>query len=170
MKINQSEQKLIRQAVTLYFSSCKKAGLPRQILNPNLCEIGIKNIILRNNSGEVAKISYCKIFLSLVLAGNEYRSIIYAKQYLDCNNFKINIMEKSPFEKRILDQAIEFYKQVCIKCLVNPKTIDLDHSDVGLRNVFLNTSKSEVARIRYDRTHLYFELHGVVYDEPIKLK
>lgn len=168
--MNKAEQKLIWQAVKLYLNSCKKTALQPQALTLNICEIGIGNIILRNNTGEVVKISYCKLFMSLVMSGREFRSLIYAKQYLDCKNFNSNIMEKSPFEQKILVQAIEFYKQVCLKCLVNPKPIDPDYSDVGLRNVFLNNSKREVARIRYDKTHIFFEFDKIIYKEPISFK
>jgi len=78
-------------------------------------------------------------------------------------------MEKSPFEKHLLSQAIQLYYQTCFKNSIDPKPIIPESSDVGLKSIFLNNLDSEVARVRYDRTKLYFELDGVVYDEPIKL-
>jgi len=90
MKMNIAEQRFIRQAVNLYFKSCKTAGLQRQIISLNLCEIAIQDIILRNSTGEIAKISYCKTHMSIVLVGIEYKSLIRAKRYLDFNYLNIS--------------------------------------------------------------------------------
>lgn len=167
--MNIAEQNFIRQAVNLYLKSCKTAGLQRQILSLNLCEISIEHIILRNPSGEVAIISFCKTHMSIVLAGIEYKSLIRAKRYLDCNYYNINPMDKTPIEKRLLSQAIDLYYQTCFKNSIDPKPIIPESSEVGLKSIFLNNLDSEVVRIRYNKTHLYFELDGVIYNEPIKL-
>lgn len=71
-------------------------------------------------------------------------------------------------EARIV-QAIDFYLKTCEKSRVIPQQPDFLTCKIGRKYIRLNYKNGEIAKLRYDKTHLYLELEGESFKEKLKL-
>ncbi|NEW80987.1 MAG: hypothetical protein GZ094_01270 [Mariniphaga sp.] len=77
-------------------------------------------------------------------------------------------MKRDQYEEDLIDQARIFYYSTCFKLKSRHFVANRFLSEVGPTHVTLKDSKGLSFPVRYNSTHLYIEMGGIEYCEPIK--